>query len=34
VEHVFVRGVRAMSPSRQDELMARYKTLPPSFRSP
>jgi imidazolonepropionase-like amidohydrolase len=34
VEHVFVRGVRSMSPSRQDELMARYKTLPPSFKSP
>jgi imidazolonepropionase-like amidohydrolase len=34
VEHVFVRGVRAMAPSRQDELMARYKNLPPSFRSP
>lgn len=34
VEHVFVRGVRSMSPSRQDELMARYKTLPPSYRNP
>lgn len=34
VEHVFVRGVRSMSPSRQDELMGRYKTLPPSYRSP
>ena len=33
-EHVFVRGVRSMGPSRQDELMARYKTLPPSFRNP
>jgi imidazolonepropionase-like amidohydrolase len=33
-EHVFVRGVRSMAPSRQDELMTRYKTLPPSFRSP
>jgi imidazolonepropionase-like amidohydrolase len=34
VEHVFVRGVRALAPSRQDELMQRYKTLPPSFRNP
>ena len=34
VEHVFVRGVRSMSPSRQDELMARYKTLPPAYRNP
>jgi imidazolonepropionase-like amidohydrolase len=33
-EHVFVRGVRSMAPSRQDELMTRYKTLPPSFRTP
>lgn len=34
VEHVFVRGVRSMAPSRQDELMQRYKTLPPAYRSP
>jgi imidazolonepropionase-like amidohydrolase len=34
VEHVFVRGVSALSPSRQDELMTRYKTLPPSYRRP
>jgi imidazolonepropionase-like amidohydrolase len=34
VEHVFVRGVRSMAPSRQDELMQRYKTLPPSYRQP
>ena len=34
VEHVFVRGVRRMAPSRQDELMQRYKTLPPSFGVP
>ena len=34
VEHVFVRGVRSMAPSRQDELMTRYKTLPPSYRVP
>jgi imidazolonepropionase-like amidohydrolase len=33
-EHVFVRGVRSMAPSRQDDLMTRYKTLPPSFRTP
>ena len=34
VEHVFVRGVSSMAPSRQDELMTRYKTLPPSYRAP
>ena len=34
VEHVLVRGVRSMAPSRQDELMQRYKTLPPSYRQP
>ena len=34
VEHVFVRGVRSMAPSRQDQLMQRYKTLPPSYRQP
>jgi imidazolonepropionase-like amidohydrolase len=34
VEHVFVRGVSSLAPSRQDELMTRYKTLPPSFRRP
>jgi imidazolonepropionase-like amidohydrolase len=34
VEHVFVRGVRRMTPSRQDELMQRYKTLPPGYGVP
>jgi imidazolonepropionase-like amidohydrolase len=34
VEHVFVRGVRRMTPSRQDELMQRYKTLPPAYGVP
>jgi imidazolonepropionase-like amidohydrolase len=33
-EHVFVRGVRRMTPSRQDELMQRYKTLPPAYGVP
>lgn len=33
-EHVFVRGVRSMDPSRQDQLMERYKTLPPGYRAP
>lgn len=31
-DHVFVRGVEVQGPSRQDELMRRYKTLPPDFR--
>lgn len=31
-EVVFVRGVRVDAPSRQDELMERYRTLPPSYR--
>lgn len=34
VEHVFVRGQRLMTPSRQDMLMQRYRTLPPAFRQP
>ena len=34
VEHVFVRGRRLMSPSRQDMLMERYRTLPPSYERP
>ena len=34
VEHVFVRGVRRMTPSRQDELMQRYRTLPPGYGVP
>jgi imidazolonepropionase-like amidohydrolase len=31
-EAVFVRGVRVDAPSRQDELMQRYRTLPPAGR--
>lgn len=31
-EKVFVRGVDVRRPSRQDELMLRYKTLPPTYR--
>lgn len=31
-DHVFVRGEEVQGPSRQDELMKRYKTLPPDFR--
>lgn len=34
VEHVFVRGRRYDSPSRQDMLMQRYRTLPPDYTSP
>jgi len=34
VEHVFVRGREATSPSRQDMLAERYKTLPPNYRRP
>ena len=34
VEHVFVRGQRLMTPSRQDMLMQRYRSLPPAFRQP
>jgi len=30
--HVFVRGRNVLAPSRQDELMRRYLTLPPSYR--
>lgn len=33
-EHVLVRGVDVKRPSRQDELMLRYKTLPPAYRPP
>jgi hypothetical protein len=29
---VLVRGVDVKRPSRQDELMQRYKTLPPAYR--
>jgi imidazolonepropionase-like amidohydrolase len=31
-EAVIIRGTRVDAPSRQDELMRRYRTLPPSFR--
>src|SRR5688572_29455323 len=31
-ERVLVRGVDVRRPSRQDELMQRYKTLPPTYR--
>ena len=34
VEAVYVRGRRVGSPSRQDMLMQRYKTLPPAYRTP
>jgi imidazolonepropionase-like amidohydrolase len=33
-ERVLVKGVDVKRPSRQDELMQRYKTLPPSYRPP
>ncbi len=33
-EHVFVRGRQITSPSRQDLLEQRYKTLPPNYRTP
>ena len=32
VEHVFIRGREIVQPSRQDELMQRYKTYPPAYR--
>ncbi len=31
-EKVYVQGIDVKRPSRQDELMMRYKTLPPSYR--
>lgn len=31
-EHVFVQGMEVQGPSRQDELMRRYRTLPPDYR--
>jgi imidazolonepropionase-like amidohydrolase len=31
-EAVFIRGTRVDAPSRQDELMRRYRTLPPTWR--
>lgn len=33
-ERVFVRGVQVTTPSRQDLLEERYKTLPPNYRAP
>jgi imidazolonepropionase-like amidohydrolase len=30
--HVFVRGTNVLAPSRQDELMRRYLTLPPNYK--
>ena len=33
-EHVFIRGREIAQPSRQDELMQRYKTYPPAYRRP
>ena len=34
VEHVFIRGREVEGPSRQDELMQRYRTYPPVYRKP
>ena len=34
VDAVFLRGRRVGSPSRQDMLMQRYKTLPPAYNTP
>jgi imidazolonepropionase-like amidohydrolase len=34
VEHVFIRGREVAQPSRQDELMQRYRQFPPSYRKP
>jgi imidazolonepropionase-like amidohydrolase len=33
-EHVFVRGRESTTPSRQDELERRYRTLPPNYNRP
>ena len=33
-ERVFIRGREITQPSRQDELMDRYKSLPPAYRKP
>lgn len=33
-ERVFVAGVQSTTPSRQDLLETRYKTLPPNYRAP
>jgi imidazolonepropionase-like amidohydrolase len=34
VEHVLIRGREVERPSRQDELMQRYRTYPPAYRKP
>jgi imidazolonepropionase-like amidohydrolase len=31
-EAVFIRGARVETPSRQEQLMERYRTLPPEWR--
>jgi imidazolonepropionase-like amidohydrolase len=33
-ESVYVRGQQVHRPSRQDELMRRYRTVPPAYRQP
>ena len=33
-EHVLVRGLEITTPSRQDKLEQRYRTLPPDYRKP
>lgn len=33
-EHVLIRGREVVQPSRQDELMERYRQLPPAYRKP
>lgn len=33
-EHVLVRGVESTTPSRQEMLMQRYRTLPPDYKKP
>jgi len=33
-EHVLVRGREISTPSRQDLLEQRYRTLPPDYRKP
>lgn len=33
-EHVFVRGREFRAPTRQDELMQRYRKLPPDYKKP
>jgi imidazolonepropionase-like amidohydrolase len=33
-EHVLIRGREISQPSRQDELMERYRTYPPAYRRP